>query len=48
MPPEVSSFHDTSLASIRLDAKIAHEFEEGKRGVHAHAVEMIGVSSTDR
>jgi hypothetical protein len=39
MPPEVSSLHDKSRASVRQDAIIAHEFEEGVRGSHEAAVE---------
>jgi hypothetical protein len=39
MPPEVSSLHDKSRASVRQDAIIAHEFEEGMRGNHEAAVE---------
>jgi hypothetical protein len=39
MPPEVSSLHDKSRASVRQDAIIAHEFEEGMRGSHEAAVE---------
>jgi hypothetical protein len=39
MPPEVSSRHDKSRASIRQDAIIAHEFEEGIRGSHEAAVQ---------
>ena len=39
MPPDVSSLHDRSRAAIRLDAIIAHEFEEGLRGSHEAAVE---------
>jgi hypothetical protein len=36
---DVSSLHDRSRASIRQDAIIAHEFEEGMRGSHEAAVE---------
>jgi hypothetical protein len=39
MPAEVSSLHDRSRASVRQDAIIAHEFEEGLRGSHEAAVE---------
>jgi hypothetical protein len=39
MPPEVSSLHDRSRASVRQDAIIAHEYEEGMRGSHEAAVE---------
>ena len=39
MPPDVSSLHEESRASIRQDAIIAHEFEEGMRGSHDAAVE---------
>lgn len=39
MPPEVSSMHDKSRASARLDAIIAHEYEEGRRGSHEEAIE---------
>jgi hypothetical protein len=38
-PPDVSSMFDASSASVRLDAIIAHEFEEGMRGSHEAAVE---------
>ncbi|MFI5454704.1 MAG: hypothetical protein ACHRXM_04575 [Isosphaerales bacterium] len=39
MPPNVSSLHDKSRASVRQDAIIAHEYEEGMRGSHEAAVE---------
>jgi hypothetical protein len=39
MQPDVSSLHEHSRASIRLDAIIAHEFEEGMTGSHEAAVE---------
>jgi hypothetical protein len=39
MPPEVSSLHVKSRASVRQDAFIAHEYEEGVRGSHEAAVE---------
>ncbi len=39
MPPEVSSLHAKSRASVRKDAIIAHEFEEGVNGDHVAAVE---------
>ena len=39
MPQEVSSLHDRSRASVRQDAIIAHEYEEGIRGSHESAVE---------
>jgi hypothetical protein len=39
MPPNVSSMHEESRASIRQDAIIAHEFEEGISGSHDAAVE---------
>jgi hypothetical protein len=39
VPPEVSSLHAKSRASIRQDAIIAHEFEEGVHGDHVAAVE---------
>jgi hypothetical protein len=39
MPPEVSSLHDKSRASVRQDAIIAHEFGGGMRGSHEAAVE---------
>jgi hypothetical protein len=39
MPPDVSSLHAKSRASVRLDAIIAHEFEEGSRGSHEAALE---------
>ncbi len=38
-PPEVSSMHDKSRASIRMGAIIAHEYEEGMRGSHEDAIE---------
>jgi len=40
MPPEVSSLHAKSRASVRQDAIIAHEFEEGVHGDHVVAVEQ--------
>lgn len=39
MSSEVSSLHAKSRASVRLDAIIAHEFEEGVHGDHVAAVE---------
>jgi hypothetical protein len=39
MPPEVSSRHARAPASVRQDAIIAHEYEEGMRGNHEAAVE---------
>ena len=39
LPPEVSSLHAKSRASVRQDAIIAHEFEEGVHGDHVAAVE---------
>jgi hypothetical protein len=39
LPPEVSSLHAKSRASVRQDAIIAHEFEEGVYGDHVAAVE---------
>jgi hypothetical protein len=39
MPAEVSSFHAKCPASVRLDAIIAHEYEEGMRGSHEAAEE---------
>jgi hypothetical protein len=39
MPPEVTSLHAKSRASVRQDAIIAHEFEEGVHGDHLAAVE---------
>jgi hypothetical protein len=39
MPPDVSSLYDQSRASVRQDAIIAHEFEEGLWGSHEAAVE---------
>jgi hypothetical protein len=39
MPSEVSSRHASSPASVRQDAIIAHEYEEGMRGGHEPAVE---------
>ena len=36
---EDPSLHDKSRASVRQDAIIAHEFEEGVRGSHEAAVE---------
>jgi hypothetical protein len=39
MPSEVSSFHARCPASVRQDAIIAHEYEEGMRGSHAAAEE---------
>ena len=39
MPPEVSSLHEKSRASVRQDSIIAHEYEEGMRGSHDAAVE---------
>jgi hypothetical protein len=39
MPPEVSSFHATCPASVRLDAIIAHEYEERMQGSHEAAEE---------
>jgi hypothetical protein len=38
-PSEVSSLHAESRASVRMDAIIAHEYEEGMRGSHAAAEE---------
>jgi hypothetical protein len=38
-PLEVSSLHARSQASVRMDAIIAHEYEEGMRGSHAAAEE---------
>ena len=38
-PREVSSFYDRCRASVRLDAIIAHEYEEGVRGDHLAAEE---------
>jgi len=38
-PPKVSSLHAKSRASVRQDAIIAHEFEEGVHGDHVAAVE---------
>src|SRR5207244_6508964 len=38
MLPEVSSLHAKSRASVRQDAIIAHEFEEGVHGDHVAAV----------
>ena len=46
MPPEVSSLHDQSRASVRLDAIIAHEYEEGMRGDHESAVEHTETTLT--
>ena len=39
MPPELSSLHAKSRTSVRQDAIIAHEFEEGVHGDHVAAVE---------
>ena len=39
MPSEVSSFHTNCPASVRQDAIIAHEYEEGMRGSHEAAEE---------
>jgi hypothetical protein len=39
MPSEVSLLHAKSRASVRQDAVIAHEYEEGLRGSHEAAVE---------
>jgi hypothetical protein len=39
MPSEVSSFHAKCPASVRQDAIIAHEYEEGMRGSHEAAEE---------
>ncbi len=39
MPSEVSSFHAKCPASVRQDAIIAHEYEEGLRGSHEAAEE---------
>jgi hypothetical protein len=38
-PPEVSSLHDRSRASVKMDAVIAHEYEEGIQGSHPAAEE---------
>jgi hypothetical protein len=38
-PPDVSSMFDASPTSVRQDAIIAHEFEEGMRGSHETALE---------
>jgi hypothetical protein len=38
-PRDVSSLHAKSRASVRMDAIIAHEYEEGMRGSHAAAEE---------
>jgi hypothetical protein len=38
-PAEVSSHHARCRASVRMDAIIAHEYEEGVRGSHAAAEE---------
>src|SRR5262245_27544138 len=40
MPSGVSSLFDRSRASVRQDAIIAHEYEEGMRGSHDAAVEQ--------
>jgi hypothetical protein len=40
MTPEVLSMHARSRASVRQDAIIAHEFEEGIHGGHVAAVEQ--------
>ncbi len=40
MPPEVSSLYAKSRASVRQDAIIVHEFEEGVHGDHVVAVEQ--------
>jgi len=39
MPADVSSLHDAGRASVKQDAIIAHEFEEGIRGSHEAALE---------
>ncbi len=39
MPADVPSLHDAGRASVRQDAIIAHEFEEGIRGRHEAALE---------
>lgn len=39
MPPDVSWLHDASPASVKLDAIIAHEYEEGIHGNHLAALE---------
>jgi hypothetical protein len=39
MPPEVSLLHAKSRVSVRQDAIIAHEYEEGVRGSHEAALE---------
>ena len=39
MPADVSSLHDAARASVRQNAIIAHEFEEGIRGSHEAALE---------
>jgi hypothetical protein len=39
MPPEVSSLHEQSRASVKMDEIIAHEYEEGLRGSHEAAVQ---------
>jgi hypothetical protein len=41
MPLDVSSLHARGRASVRSNANIAHEFEEGCRGSHEAAVEHV-------
>ena len=41
MPSEVSTFHARCPASVRQDAIIAHEYEEGLQGSHEAAEEHV-------